>query len=427
LRRSAETISKSVSFHGNDDATVRQKIAAEGHLDMVARALSVAVIGAGIGGLTAAAALRRAGLDVEVFEQAKQFTRLGAGIQQTPNAVMVLRALGLEERLRTLGYQPSVMHYRDAVSGEILWEKAQGRKAEEQFGAPHLLLHRGDLHEALASLVPPELVHLDRKLSSFEQNENGVRMQFEDGSTASADMMIAADGVHSLVRETLFGPEKPRYTGRVAYRTVFPSRLLNGANIDGSAKWIGADRHIVIYYVNANEDEIYFVTSTPEPDFSVESWSAAGDMDTLRSAYRGFHPQVRTVLDACPAAHKWAIIERDPMPCWTDRRVALLGDACHPMTPYVAQGAASAIEDAAVLARCLKDCARADIEAALLQYAQTRQPRTARIQTLSSLNSVDRLRQEYEAIYGYDTWTAPLAARTEQVPAGASKKGAEVR
>ena len=377
---------------------------------MVTRALSVAIIGAGIGGLTAAASLRRAGLDVAVYEQAAKFTRLGAGIQQTPNSVMVLRQLGLEDRLRDAGYQPSVMHYRDSVTGDILWEKAQGAKAEEKFGAPHLLLHRGDLHEALASIVPADVVHLGRKLATFRQDETGVVMRFDDGSEARADVMIGADGVHSIVREALFGPEKPRYTGRVAYRTVFPSALLNGAVIDGSAKWIGPDRHIVIYYVNPREDEIYFVTSTPEPGFSVESWSAAGDMDTLRTAYRDFHPEVRTVLDACPAAHKWAIIERDPMPRWTDRRVALLGDACHPMTPYVAQGAASAIEDAAILSRCLEGAAQADIENALIRYAETRKPRTARIQTLSSLNSVDRLRQEYEAIYGYDTWAAPLAA-----------------
>ena len=377
---------------------------------MVTRALSVAIIGAGIGGLTAAASLRRAGLDVAVYEQAAKFTRLGAGIQQTPNSVMVLRQLGLEDRLRDAGYQPSVMHYRDSVTGDILWEKAQGAKAEEKFGAPHLLLHRGDLHEALASIVPADVVHLGRKLASFRQDETGVVMRFDDGSEARADVMIGADGVHSIVREALFGPEKPRYTGRVAYRTVFPSALLNGAVIDGSAKWIGPDRHIVIYYVNPREDEIYFVTSTPEPDFSIESWSAAGDMDTLRAAYRDFHPEVRTVLDACPAAHKWAIIERDPMPRWTDRRVALLGDACHPMTPYVAQGAASAIEDAAILSRCLEGAAQADIENALIRYAETRKPRTARIQTLSSLNSVERLRQEYEAIYGYDTWAAPLAA-----------------
>src|SRR5690606_1211644 len=141
--------------------------------------------------------------------------------------------------------------------------------------------------------------------------------------------------------DRLVGAERPRFTGRVAYRTTFPASLLDGLEIDGSTKWMAADRHIVIYYINPREDEIYFVTSTPEPDFSVESWSSKGDMDELRNDYRTFHPHVRAVLDACPQAHKWALVDRDPLPTWTEGRIALLGDACHPMTPYMAQGAAT--------------------------------------------------------------------------------------
>jgi 6-hydroxynicotinate 3-monooxygenase len=376
---------------------------------MSKQAIDVAVIGAGMGGLTTAATLRRVGINVRVFEQASQFARLGAGIQQSPNAVKVLRELGLESRLRAAGFQPEMTQYREADTGRLLWERAQGKQAEDRFGAPHLLLHRGDLHEALASLLPPETIELGKKLVDYRQSADGVEMTFADGTRARADAMIAADGVHSLVRERMLGPEKPRYTGRVAYRTVFPASLLGETQIDSSTKWIGPDRHIVIYYINPRRDEVYFVTSTPEPEFDIESWSAIGDMNELRAAYAGFHPQVRAVLAACPSAHKWAVVERDPLPTWTQGRVALQGDACHPMTPYVAQGAASAIEDGAILSRCLAGAGVDDIEAALRRYEATRKPRTSRIQAMSSLNSVDTLKAEHAAMYGYDAWTAPLA------------------
>jgi salicylate hydroxylase/6-hydroxynicotinate 3-monooxygenase len=252
---------------------------------------------------------------------------------------------------------------------------------------------------------------LGKKLVNFDQNRDGVHLVFADGTRAHADGMIAADGVHSVVRESMHGREKPRFTGRVAYRTVFPSKLLGSAAVEGSTKWIGPDRHIVIYFINPQEEEIYFVTSTPE-HFDVESWSTVGDMDQLRAAYRDFHPEVRAVLEACPSAHKWALVERDPLSTWCDRRVVLLGDACHPMTPYVAQGAASAIEDAAILSRCLENVNSNEIADAFRIYEATRKPRTSRIQALSSLNSVDRLREEHEAIYEYDAWTVPLASES---------------
>jgi salicylate hydroxylase/6-hydroxynicotinate 3-monooxygenase len=362
-----------------------------------------------MGGLAAAATLIRAGLDVTVYEQAAAFQRLGAGIQQGPNSVKVLRRLGLEERLRDVAYQPALTKYRNGETGELLWEREQGRSYEVKYGAPHLLLHRADLHEALASIVPPEIVFLGKRLVDFSEDRDGVSLSFTDGSNAHADVMIASDGVHSIVRDRLVGVERPRFTGRVAYRTTFPAGLLGGLEIDGSTKWMATDRHIVIYYINPREDEIYFVTSTPEPDFSVESWSSKGDMDELRNDYKNFHPHVRAVLDACPQAHKWALVERDPLPTWTQGRTALLGDACHPMTPYMAQGAATAIEDATVLSRCLEGVGRADIAAALKRYEATRKPRTSWIQSSSSTNDIERFRREQDAVYSYDAWTTELA------------------
>ncbi|MDB5651974.1 MAG: hypothetical protein JWL62_3494 [Hyphomicrobiales bacterium] len=372
--------------------------------------LSVAIIGAGMGGLAAAATLRSVGIDVQVYEQAQAFSRLGAGIQQGPNSVKVLRHMGLEGRLRDLAFRPESTKYRNATTGELLWERVQGDEYEEKYGAPQLLLHRADLHDALASVVPDEVVHRSKKLIGFRQDDAGVDLSFANGSTARCDCMIAADGVHSLVRERLLGPEKPRYTGRVAYRTAFPASLLNGLEIDGSTKWMAADRHIVIYYINPRRDEIYFVTSTPEPTFDVESWSSTGNMDDLRGEYKGFHSTVRSVLEACPQAHKWALVERDPLTSWTEGRVALLGDSCHPMTPYMAQGASTAIEDAAVLARCLSGVGKDRVAGALRIYEGTRKPRTSWIQASSSTNDIARFRKEQDAVYGYDAWATPLAA-----------------
>jgi salicylate hydroxylase/6-hydroxynicotinate 3-monooxygenase len=242
-----------------------------------------------------------------------------------------------------------------------------------------------------------------------------VTLHFADGSEAGADLVIGADGVHSTVRDIILGPERPVNRGRVAYRAVFPASLMGGKDIGGSrTKWWGPDRHIVIYYTKADRSEIYFVTSVPEPiEWATrESWSAKGDVAELRQAYRGFHPDVRAVLEACPDCHKWAILERDPLPRWSVGRVVLLGDACHPMTPYMAQGAATSIEDAAILARCLEAVQGEDIEGALERYEAHRKPRTSRIQAISSANTwLQKSGDDPDWLYGYDAWSVPLDPR----------------
>jgi len=359
-----------------------------------------------MGGLTTASTLRRAAIEVQVYEQASRFTRVGAGIQQSPNALKVLRRLGLEPHLRRVAFQPQSWVNREWDTGALTNEF---RHLEGRFGAPYLLLHRSDLHAALASIVPPEIVHLGARLVGLEQSRTNVTLFFGDGSRAIADAVIGADGVHSMVREILSGPEQPHFTGRVAYRTTFPSARLGNLTIDDCVKWWGPDRHIVMYYVNPRRDEVYFVTSTPEPEFEVESWSAKGDLNVLREAYAGFHPQVRAVLTACPEVHKWALVERDPLPRWSDGRITLLGDACHPMTPYMAQGAAAAMEDAAVLSRCLSGIDADGVEHALRRYELSRKERTSRIQLTSRLNTWMRQKTGADWVYGYDAWQIPLA------------------
>jgi 6-hydroxynicotinate 3-monooxygenase len=374
-------------------------------------ALTVAIIGAGIGGLATAAALQRVGIAAQVFEQAPQFARLGAGIQIGCNAMKVLRKLGLEPILRAQAFYPRSWNNRDYDTGNVRFDMMFGEVAEQRYGAPYLLAHRGDLHAALTGAVRRDAIHLGHKLTGLDWRSDGrVALTFADGMVVEADAVVAADGVHSLVKDILFGKEEPNVTGRVAYRTVFPAALLNGYPIDDCAKWWGPDRHIVIYYVKPDRSEVYFVTSQPEPAFTVESWSAMGDVHELRAAFAAFHPQVRHVLAACPAVHKWALVDRDPLPRWGERNVTLLGDACHPMTPYMAQGAAMAIEDAAVLSLCLKGVTREGVADAFRRFEATRKERTSRVQLSSRTNTWLKDPTNPDWVYGYDAWSAPLAA-----------------
>jgi len=362
-----------------------------------------------MGGLATAATLSAVGLDVNVYEQAARFARIGAGIQMMPNSMKVLRRIGVEDTLRETSFKPYSHLNREWNTGTVLRELPM---PEEAFGAPYLCMHRADLIDALAGALPQGIVHFSKKLVGLEPGARQITLVFADGTRAAADAVVGADGVHSVVREIVIGPDEPIHKGRIAYRSVFPSALLKGLDVGPSrTKWWGIDRHIVIYYVTSSRSEIYFVTSVPEPADWVtpESWSATGDVADVRAAYEGFHADVRAVLDACPGCHKWAILEREPLPRWSDGRVVLLGDACHAMTPYMAQGAATAIEDAAVLSRCLEAVDGDDIEAAFRRYEAHRKPRTSRIQAISSANTwMQGGSEDTSWLYGYDAWSVPL-------------------
>jgi salicylate hydroxylase/6-hydroxynicotinate 3-monooxygenase len=372
--------------------------------------LRVAIVGAGMGGLATAAALRRVGIEVQVFEQAQQFTRLGAGIQVGCNAMKVLRALGLEQRMRAQSFYPRSWNNRDWRTGEVKFDMIFGESAEQKFGAPYLLAHRGDLHAALASAVPEECIKLSHKLVGLDQTRDGIKLSFANGTTATADAVVGADGVHSVVRDILFGATAVNFTGRIAYRTTYPASLLGGEKIDDCTKWWGEDRHIVIYYVKPDRSEVYLVTSQPEPEYRIESWSARGEVEELRKAFAGFSREVERVLAACPEVHKWAIVDRDSLEHWAEGNVTLLGDACHPMTPYMAQGAAMAIEDAAVLSRCLDGAAREGVADAFRRFEATRRERTTRVQDTSRRNTWLREKTDTDWVYAYDAWSTPLAA-----------------
>ena len=368
----------------------------------------LSIVGAGLGGLAAAVALRAAGIAVDVYEQAAEIAPVGAGIQLTPNACKAIRGLSILDDVQRRSYAPEVGYNRDWDTGAVTNELPMGRAIENAYGAPDLALHRAVLHGSLLARVSPGDIHLGKHLVGLDNAGDAVRLRFADGSDVTADAVIGADGIHSVVREALFGPERPVFNGRVAYRTTFPTSRLPDVEIDGRVKWWGPDRHVVSYLLTPEEDEIYYIAVTDEPDFQLESWSAMGDLDTLLAAFEGFHPRIRAVLGAAEQVRKWALVDRDPMDFWGEGAITLLGDACHPMPPYIAQGAAAAIEDAVVLSRCLKGAGPDGITDAFRRFERLRKPRTDRMQITARQNTWMRYETDAEWVYGYDAWTAPL-------------------
>ena len=350
----------------------------------MAERLSVAVIGGGIGGLAAAASLLQAGFDVHVYEQAKALGEVGAGINIGPNASRLLHRLGLAEKLGACGVKPGTFDQRRWDDGRFLLRSPLGGVIEEKFGAPHYTFHRADLHGALASLLPAERVHLGHRFKHLIDRGDRVEAQFENGTAISADVLIGADGIHSAVRHALLGPEKPRFTGCVAYRGLVPAERLAHLGPERTATiWMGPARHFVHYFVSAGR-MINFVAVTEEDSWQRESWVDRGEVADALAAFAGWHPQVRAIIAAADETYKWALFDRAPLPRWSVGRVTLLGDACHPMLPFMGQGAAQAVEDAATLTACLSGYG--DVQAALKLYETLRLPRASRLQAMSAAN-----------------------------------------
>lgn len=381
-----------------------------------APARPIVIAGAGIGGLTAAIALRRLGHEVLVLEQTRQFMRVGADINLTPNAVRALDGLGdaaLRRAIRASAARPTHRISRTWDTGEETSRLEMSDQAERAYGAPQLTIHRADLLAALAQALPAENVLLGAKVQSLVQDEAGVQVQLADGRQLQAAALVGADGIHSAVRTAMFGPDQPRFTGFVAYRAVVPAARLQGVpNLGAFTKWWGPDHYtqIVTFPLNRGEDIFIFAT-TAQASWKQESWTAPGHVDELRAAYAGFHADARALLQACDEVLKTALYERDPLPVWSRGGVTLMGDAAHPMLPFMAQGAGMAIEDGVVLARCLADVDCADTGAvarALQQFEQARQARTSRVQLGSRGNNWLREGGNADWVYGYDAWTTPL-------------------
>jgi salicylate hydroxylase len=372
----------------------------------------IGILGAGIGGLTAAIALRQAGHEVVVFEQAQRFARVGADINLTPNAVRALDGIGVGEALRDHAARPKFRISRMWDTGEETSRLGMAEEAEAKYGAPQLTLHRADLMSALEGALPSECVRLGHRANSVTQDEGGVTIGFTDGSTARVDALIGADGIHSVARTALFGQESPRFTGVVAFRAVVPAERLAGQpNLDSFTKWWGPtpESQIVTFPLNRGRDIFIFATTAQE-SWRHESWTQPGSVEELRGFYAAYHAEARALLDACDEVLKTALWERDPMPEWSRGRVTLMGDAAHPMLPFMAQGAGMAIEDAIVLARALTGVSMQAVPAALLRYEEARRARTARIQLGSRANTWLRGAGNADWVYGYDSWREPLPA-----------------
>lgn len=372
--------------------------------------MRIAINGGGIGGLTLALALAKLGLESTVHEQARRFARVGADINLTPNAVRALDVLGVGERLRETAARPRFRISRDGYSGEVTSRLPMSDAAESAYGAPQLTLHRGDLMTVLedaAAATGAIGIQLGHRLESLQHNDSTTTLQFADGTTETADVVVGADGIHSAVRTALWGTEHPTYTGVVAYRAVVPTdRLGDLPDLDCFTKWWGTDPavQIVTFPLTLGEEMFVFAT-TPRSDWTEESWTTPGRIEDLRAAYADFHPTARALLDRCDEVLVSALHVRDPLPRWGTDRVTLLGDACHPMMPFMAQGAGQAIEDAVVLARCL---AEFDPAQALGRYQDPRLERTAKIQVGSRGNSWLREGGNADWVYAYDAWTAEV-------------------
>jgi len=346
---------------------------------------SIAIVGGGIGGLTAAILLLRAGFDVQVYEQAKALGEVGAGINIGPNASRILYRIGIANELDRTGVKPARFVQRRWDDGRILLRSPLGEDVETAFGAPYYTFHRGDLHRALTNAISAERVHLVHRFTRLVDHGDRVEVYFENGNSILVDALIGADGIHSVVRHALFGPEKPHFTGCVAYRGLFPSSRLRHLDLEFVNQiWMGPGAHFVHYFVSAGR-AVNFVGITEQDNWLGESWVDRGEVTDALALFQGWHDQVLSIIGATDETYKWALFDRNPLQRWSVGRVTLLGDACHSMLPFMGQGAGQAIEDGATLKGCLLKLSN-DIPAALQLYEKLRLPRASRLQGMSATN-----------------------------------------
>ena len=353
------------------------------------RAPHILIAGGGIGGLAAALALLDKGFDVDVYEQATELREVGAGLQLSANGTRVFHALGLGEALAALSCEATGKEVRLWNTGETWKLFDLGAESIARYGFPYFTVYRPDLLGVLGDAVrrrKRDAIHLDSKCAGFTQNNEGIRLRLENGANVAGDALIGADGVHSRVRQALFGADQPAFTGIIAWRGVIPMERLPAhmARLVGT-NWIGPGGHIVHYPLRAGK-LMNFVGVLERSDWKVESWSTRGSTEELAADFRGWHADIQTMIRGIDTPYKWALMVRAPMERWSAGRVSLLGDACHSMLPMLAQGAVMAIEDGYILARCFA-AAGSDVPAALERYENARRERTRRAVEGSAANA----------------------------------------
>jgi salicylate hydroxylase len=347
----------------------------------------VIVAGGGIGGLATALTLHQRGIETVVLEQATRLEAVGAGIQISPNACHVLDKLDLRNALRSQAFEPRSIDITDGRRDRLLISVPLTPVAVHRYGQPYLNVHRGDLHQVLAKALSdrsPDCVLLDSRVESIRQDDTGVEAILADGRRIDGDVLVGADGVHSRVRDAAIGAQQPRFTGHVAYRMLVPRSAFQTAQQPAPAVtlWMGPHGHVVSYWVRGGQ--LYNVVAVVEQDWRDDGWRTPGDIEDVLAAYAGWSPTLRAILANGTDVYKWALLDREIPTEWSTGRVVLLGDACHAMLPYLAQGAAMAIEDAWVLADALST--DAEVPHALNRYQAARDQRVRRTQAAAARN-----------------------------------------
>jgi salicylate hydroxylase len=371
--------------------------------------------------MTAAAALcRMGGFDVAVYERAAQLGEIGAGLQMGPNAVKVIRALGLEERFEEVAAEPQVRLSLKWDDGTVRVREAFKGPMQEQFGARYFTTHRADLHALLISCVPQEAIHTGAECVDVRNTGDGAVLRLADGREIEADVVIGADGIRSVVREKLFGKAEARFTNQICWRLILPMQeLLDAADklpvpMDGSeyTGWLGPTGHVLFYPLRGGK-LLNIFAGRVSPQWADEQWTVPSDMNEMLEAYAGWHPGLLHVMSRAEKTYKWGIRDRDPLAHWVDGSIVLIGDAAHPMMPTLAQGAAISMEDGYAIARHL-DAQRGDLRAGLAAFERQRQPRAARVQLQARQQFLNNQMVPpppplpVDWIYGYDVVNVPL-------------------
>jgi salicylate hydroxylase len=392
-----------------------------------AKATRVAVVGAGVAGLIVAAILRRRGVHCDVFERSSVFDAVGAGIQLSPNGVRILHRLGLTAALAENGVKAQAIETRRWDDGSLIARTPYGPECDELFGAPYYMIHRADLQRCLLGALPHGVAQLGQRCDRVVERSDHVELHFTNGAVTTADLVIGADGVHSVVRGAVVQDEV-KLSGHVVHRGIIAAKQVASFSSEPQVLfWLGPGRHVTYYPIAAGR-MVHFSAVTVTDDARSGSSTTGAEAEDLAVAFAGWHEDVRRVVTAAESVIRWQLFDRDIAERYSTDRVVLIGDAAHPMLPYLSQGASQALEDAVVLADCLGDCAQRDLGRAVRRYEELRKPRTAEIHRRSRVRGeafhlADGVRQrerdavlrrtqnlgQLDWLYGYD---AELAAKT---------------